>query len=419
MAKRRHEAAMELSIPRPYGGEIVLRAGEQAPGLDTFFEQARDWFHRPEDTMLPLFEDEDSLSGEALRSNELEEFVKVAQGWGVPANLTIDYVPARPTNTPAVRGDAYILPATLGRRAIAFAITGAQEAGEKWGEDPSKLVVFMRDAGVSAEVTLRPLSAIKRTLSDRDREELSEALRRWKELDQDVLDILVTNVLSGTDRRGRTYISYDTVLDARERAKKTKLEDGKRYASGHRAEDRDEIHKSVLRLHNMGADVAPSEVERKRRRGRSAPVILMHELEYDLETGAPTGVWYALGAWAETADDEVTVSRRILSYDPYRQALEKRLGRLLSIMLVQHDPAVNKVVDLIGELHLSTEGANKGRMVARFDKALDALQEDGVIGHYTYAPDLQAHPLPARGLLEDWLERSLVVHRSRRTVLTR
>jgi hypothetical protein len=145
----------------------------------------------------------------------------------------------------------------------------------------------------------------------------------------------------------------------------------------------------------------------------------MHELEYDLETGAPTGVWYALGAWAETADDEVTVSRRILSYDPYRQALEKRLGRLLSIMLVQHDPAVNKVVDLIGELHLSTEGANKGRMVARFDKALDALQEDGVIGHYTYAPDLQAHPLPARGLLEDWLERSLVVHRSRRTVLTR
>ncbi len=47
--------------------------------------------------------------------------------------------------SPAIVGETYILPATLGRRTIASAISGAQERGEAWDSDPAALSVFMRE----------------------------------------------------------------------------------------------------------------------------------------------------------------------------------------------------------------------------------------------------------------------------------
>ncbi len=87
-------------------------------------------------------------------------------------------------------------------------------------------------------MTLRPFSAIKGgILTERDRETLETALRAWKEVDHDTLDVLVNNLLeNGVNERGWAFASYDVMLDARERQKKTKLEDGKRYKSGHRLE---------------------------------------------------------------------------------------------------------------------------------------------------------------------------------------
>ena len=128
-------------------------------------------------------------------------------------------------------GETYALPATLSRRSIASAITGAQERDEAWDSDPAALVVFMRDGAAAAEVTLRPFSGIKGgTLSDRDRETLETALRAWKDVDRDTLDVLVSNLLeNGLNDRGWAFASYDAILDARVRQKKTKLENGKRY----------------------------------------------------------------------------------------------------------------------------------------------------------------------------------------------
>lgn len=188
-------------------------------------------------------------------------------------------------------GETNVLPATLSRRTIASAITGAQELDEAWDSDPAALVVFMGDGAAAAEVTLRPFSAIKGgTLTDRDRETLETALRAWKEVDRDTLDVLVNNLLeNGLNDRGWAFASYDAILDARERQKKTKLENGKRYQAGHRLEDRDEVHRSVHRLANLFADVFPTEEQRRRRKGRAAPVIAIQELEYDLISGA-TGV---------------------------------------------------------------------------------------------------------------------------------
>jgi hypothetical protein len=224
MEERMEKTVAELRISRPYGGDIVVRAAQQVDGIDDFFAKVTHWFKEP--SKISLFAK--TNNPEPLHTVELAAFAEAAKAWERPVDFSIDYVVAskveaeddrlrsRPANLPAIKGETYCLPATLGRRAIAFAITGAQEAGVKWVDDPSKHIVTMREGSATAVVTLRPLSAIKRVLTDRDREELTEALLRWKEIDQDVLDILVTNALNESDRTGRSYISYANVLDARE-----------------------------------------------------------------------------------------------------------------------------------------------------------------------------------------------------------
>ena len=214
--------------------------------------------------------------------------------------------------------------------------------------------------------------------------------------------------------RGWAFASYDAILDARERQKKTKLENGKRYKAGHRLEDRDEVHRSVHRLANLFADVFPTEEQRRRRKGRAAPVIAIQELEYDLISGAATGVWYALGSWADTVRDEgILTSRKILAYHPARQGVEKRLARhLVALLEASRHPegiAARRIAEIFDELHLTVEEANPGRTQDRFERALAQLQSDGIIGPWRYDPDLRTRPLPPRGFLADWLSRELVV----------
>jgi hypothetical protein len=183
----------------------------------------------------------------------------------------------------------------------------------------------------------------------------------------------------------------------RERQKKTKLEDGKRYKSGHRLEDRDEIHKSVHRLANLFADVFPTEEQRRRRKGRAAPVIAIKNWS-DLASGAATGVWYTLGSWADTVRDEgILTSRKILAYHPVRQSIEKRLARHLASLLETSSHATGvatrRIADIYDELHLTVEEVNPAEQV-RFERALEQIRCDGIIAAWAYDPDLRARPLP-------------------------
>ena len=465
MAKRRARGAVTAAskadaaakrhateIPLRNGGKIVLESTTSPSDYDVetersqvnaYLARARAWFEY-EFGQLELFETD--IASVAHRKMALFAQLTITPEWMAPAKIEMRYVP--PTSTasrrgnrhrgasaiaadaasivspsglsstaaPAIVGETYILPATLSRRTIASAITGAQERGEAWDSDPAALVVFMRDGGAAAEVTLRPFSAIKGgTLTERDRETLETALRAWKEVDQDTLDVLVNNLLeNGLNERGWAFASYDAILDARERQKKTKVESGKRYKAGHRLEDRDEVHKSVHRLANLFADVFPTEEQRRRRKGRAAPVIAIQELEYDLISGAATGVWYALGSWADTVRDEgILTSRKILAYHPGRQGVEKRLGRhLVALLEASRHPegvAARRIAEIYDELHLTVEEANPGRTQDRFERALAQLEGDGIIGPWRYDPDLRTRPLPSRGFLAEWLGRDLIV----------
>lgn len=466
VATAKPDAAVRLyaiDVPLRNGGKILLAATGSASELDVKAEEEADitaylarvggWFET-EFGQLELFETD--IASVAHRKMATFAQLTLTPEWAAPVKVEMRYeapdactvrrrgrdragaiaarVRSSPEPTiggigsgasPAIAGETYILPATLGRRTIASAISGAQERGEAWDNDPAALVVLMREGAAAAEVTLRPFSAIKGgVLTERDRETLEAALRAWKEVDQDTLDVLVNNLLeNGVNERGWAFASYDVMLDARERQKKTKLEEGKRYKSGHRLEDRDEIHKSVHRLANLFADVFPTEEQRRRRKGRAAPVIAIQELEYDLASGAATGVWYTLGSWADTVRDEgILTSRKILAYHPVRQSMEKRLARhLVSLLETSRHAtgdAMRRVADIYDELHLTVEEVNPGRTQARFERALEQIRSDGIIGGWTYEPDLRTRPLPPRGFLADWLSRDLVVRPPARTRLT-
>jgi len=451
-AHRRDAAASlphAIEVPLRNGGTIVLTADLRnaetvVEEVETYLTRSHTWFKHEFD-QLELFETDIA----SVAHRKMASFAQLTSNpeWIAPVKIEMRYVAPLPatrrrnshrdagamatetaasivpetdasssTVAPAIIGETYVLPATLSRRTIASAISGAQERGEAWDSDPAALVVLMRDGAAAAEVTLRPFSAIKGgTLTERDRETLETALRAWKEVDQDTLDVLVNNLLeNGLNERGWAFASYDAILDARERQKKTKVENGKRYKSGHRLEDRAEVHKSVHRLANLFANVFPTEEQRRRRKGRAAPVIAIQELEYDLLSGAATGVWYALGSWADTVRDEgVLTSRKILAYHPARQAIEKRLGRhLVALLEASRHPegvAARRIGEIYDELHLPVEEANPGRTQDRFERALTQLQSDGIIGPWRYDPDLRTRPLPPRGFLTEWLSRSLIV----------
>lgn len=436
----RSEQLATILIERPeYHETTILRV---TPGSWPLFEAAaRDWWKTP--AQLSLLTPETT---QERRQREIENFRGVMVIWGfandaypreveiaveTSANLrrgsNTESRPARRMSPPAVRGTRVTIATTLGRRAIAFALAGATELGERWTDEAEHPIV-MRDGQSVAEVVLvRPLGMLKRKLSERERGELAEAHRRWREIDQVTLDLLVNNVVDNEpDDRGWWYVSYDQMLDARGIEKRRKMEKregradlGATYTAGHRGEDREEQHQSVLRVVNMGALVG---LKPRGRRGMIPPTIEDHGFEYDFVSGASTGVWYELGAWVDALAlrSDPRIPAVALTYDPYREVLESRLARLLTILLGNHSSGMVKVSvgDVVREIRAPFGGANVGRQILRFHKALDSIQRDHVIAAWKLDPSLQQHPLPARGFVDDWMSRKLVVYRND-AVLTR
>ncbi len=430
----RKKSLATILIERPeYGETTILRV---TPGSWPLFEAAaREWWTTP--AQLSLLAPQTT---QERREREIESFRGVMMVWGFASDAyppevevavenstnakrgaTTESRPARRISPPAVRGTRVTIATTLGRRAIAFALAGATELGERWTDEAERPIV-MRDGQSVAEVVLvRPLGMLKRKLSERERGELAEAHHRWREIDQVTLDLLVNNVVDNEpDDRGWWYVSYDQMLDARGIEKRHKMEKregradfGATYTAGHRGEDREEQHQSVLRVVNMGALVG---IKPRGRRGMIPPTIEDHGFEYDFVSGAATGVWYELGAWVDALAlrSDPRIPAVALTYDPYREVLESRLARLLTILLGNQSSGMVKVSvgDVVREIRAPFGGANVGRQILRFHKALDSIQRDRVIAAWKLDPSLEQNPLPARGFVDDWMSRKLIVYRN-------
>jgi hypothetical protein len=421
--RSRDEEGVEV-IPRPGFDETVILIpppGSRWEMWPAFLERARHWWGAGEQLTLV-----DPPAAPVRRRREAGEFKDALRSWAaegvkVPSTVQVSFGKIEATSTsrrgsstsPVVRGDTYALSATVGRRAIAFALAGAADAGDRWIDEYQHPIVMREGDSVAEVVLLRPLTALKGRMSDRDRAEFQVAMRRWREMDQVVLDLLVNNVIeNGYQSNGHAFASYDAILDARGIEKKKKGG----YSAGHRPEDREEIHQSVLRLVAMGAGV--TRIDAKSRRGRLPPALVVHDYEFDLVTGSATGVEYELGKWIDALALETFPTSPIatLQYDLYREQLEQRLARLfVNLSFAGKDGmVVRRVKDILDEVHLTIDVKKPGRTMERFQKAMDRLKADGVIGRWCYDPE---EPFEARGFLHDWLQRDLVITRGTRVAL--
>jgi hypothetical protein len=401
-------------------GDVIIDIFAEEDGesdeVATFAVWAKAWWlDQPE--QLGLI-DNDGFDDELRRFNSAVQ-LRVRQGEYIPNRTHV--WPTKHKSSQAIEDDQFLLAATLGRSTIGYAITSAQERGVAWAEDPTTLSVFRSEGNASALVTLRPFGQSRSQGSDP--QFLQVALERWKEMDQDVLDILVNNFILNKQNRnlnsaGFAHISFDAVLDARNIAKKTAPSpSGKVYTSGHRAKDRVEVEQSILRLYNMGALINPSEEERKKKIAREAPVLVIHHFEVNTDNGYRTGLWYSLGSWAQEIPNKLVLApAEVLAFHPERESMEKRLGRFLAISLATRASGAWTIESIFEELHLPIDPRNPGRVQTRFEAALNKLRENRIIASWGIDPDLHDRPLPARGFLKDWMSRRLVATVADRTM---
>lgn len=407
-------------IARDHLGEAVNLTAPPGTSWNVwpaFREHAHEWWAAGTQ-QLSLVDDQTEPA--ARRRREVEEFRAAMREWaarGIPTPATIQVSFNRletkksgsrrsSTAVPVARGTTYALSASVGRRAIAFALAGAADAGERWTDEIRNPIVMREGESVAEVVLVRPLAAMKRSLTERERAELAEAHRRWREIDQDVLDLLHNNVVENeSDTNGFWFASYDAILDALGRQKKVKSG----YSAGHRPEDRDEIHQSVLRLVAMGASV--SGIREENGKARLAAAIVTHEYQIVVASGSVTGVWYKLGPWTNVVAETSVVPLQILRYGNTRAHVEARLGRLLAALMAgsPNGMVVAPVNKIIEEIRMPVDETKPGRTRDRFQKALDTLKKDAVIGTWRYDPREDESPFAARAFLGDWLGRRLIV----------
>jgi hypothetical protein len=293
------------------------------------------------------------------------------------------------------------------------------------------------EQGGLATISIRPA----------DGQELDQTWRCVRELDDrdaDVLLAMTAHYLAHRDARGYARFSASTFLDDRGLAPKRGA--GLRR-SGHRPDDLADVARRIDHLGAMWVTVRSmiikadtTSLSRRHRRGRflwerERPLLQIEEVDRLSQAGlgstaTPVRIVYSfrLGAWAEPflAAPNRQVARlmqHVLRYHPLREQWEKRLGRYFTFHLrISHSTGprlTRRVGSLIEELRLSIDDRNPHRSLKRFERALERLTADGVIGGWhpttpyvaatSGKPCFQGPHLRGRNWLGSWLHETITV----------
>jgi hypothetical protein len=107
------------------------------------------------------------------------------------------------------------------------------------------------------------------------------------------------------------------------------------------------------------------------------------------------------------------LDRRVLAYHPYRQQLEKRLGKYVGLHFrinARRGPGVVRRVDgLLHAVGFTPDPRRPERSRRRFEDALGRLRKDEVIADWDYADPEAIDALPSRGWLARWLASTVVL----------
>ena len=226
--------------------------------------------------------------------------------------------------------------------------------------------------------------------------------------------------------RSPVTITVDAILDARGIKRKKNPGEPGNWQHGHRQEDRLDVARSLAHLESLWLEILdvqlipegkPDKRGRRRKPQRvtsssRALAILDKAYAVDFEGEAHFLAASVMpGQWAEEYWQRGLkwtghLARQALSYDPYRQAPEKGLAKYFAFHFAFDQTGNAKtlprhVETLLEGAAISQDSRNPERTRRRFEKALDRLIKDGIIGAWEYQAGRPA--LTPKGWLKTWL----------------
>jgi len=238
-------------------------------------------------------------------------------------------------------------------------------------------------------------------------------------LDDLASDVLLVCLASCTKADGAGRFDVDAFLDARGLKRKKYENEPGNWQHGHRQEDRVAVGRALEQLESLwiegqNVELTPAGKRRKAQRfthESRALAVVDRVMQSDLEGGKVVrAAWVVLGSWMNAYKEaEITqlgfLAQKALAYDPYRNQPEKRIAKYLAFHYRYNAsrPAIRrKVCDLLETANIPADASRPKRAQSRLDKALDRLQEDGVIG--IWRPLIEPGTQPARGWFARWLQ---------------
>jgi len=238
-------------------------------------------------------------------------------------------------------------------------------------------------------------------------------------LDDLTSDVLLVCLATCTKAGGAAWVNVDALLDARGLKRIQKKDEPGNWQHGHRTEDRVAVGRALEQLDTLwievqNVDLKPSGKRRKSQRfshESRALAVVDRVMQRDLEGGKVVrAARVVLGSWVDMyRDAEITqlgtLAQKALAYDPHNHKAEKRLAKYLAFHYKYNPnrPVIRrKVRDLLETATIPADAARPKRPDERLTKALNRLQEDGVIG--TWRPVIDPAERAARGWFAPWLE---------------
>jgi DNA-binding XRE family transcriptional regulator len=248
------------------------------------------------------------------------------------------------------------------------------------------------------------------------------------DLTADVFDIISAAWLKRAEHpEAMVTVTADEFLQYRGLQPKTS---GTERRGGYREEQRQKIAHHIAILASTWVTVFTMDVTQKNEKGRwqrtkwrgeSRAVVVTSQFGQEQKTGDELDVYawrvrpgdvfakFLFGPGRQTA----LLSKRAVEYDPYRQKWEKRLTRYLSWQwrIRQNggtylEPiSVEKLLEAVGE---NVDTKNPIRTKERLEKALDTLQEDGIITSWQYET-AKEETVGQPGWWKEWLDWKIIV----------
>lgn len=251
---------------------------------------------------------------------------------------------------------------------------------------------------------------------------LWEQVRTLDDLTSDALLVCLAHWASRSDGpETPVWITAEAILDARGIQRKRYNNEPGNWRHGHRTEDRMDAGRALAQLENIwvrlvDVEVIPKGKGRQRSQaitGNSRALAMLDTVTQEDIDGRPIflGARVMPGQWAQRFWDlglrwRGLLAQKALEYDPYRERVEKRLGKYFAFFFRWNaggrtDAMLLNVSTLLTESGLEADRRNPQRTRDRLERGLNKLRDDRVIADWAYRRDLG--DLPPRGWLDGWM----------------